>query len=173
MSIFSLHVGQFGIRVGEEYWSMMEADNNYSRSKNYFYESSSGLTPRCLITDFDNSAIEEIRNNKTSFSKSETVTGLYSDSGCWAYGYYSGGKEIMSKVSLNFTKEIEKCDNLKGIQYFSGISGAAGGGLSSLMLETLKQHVSDIPVVGVHVIPDEDVSFSPMDIYNSVFSLAV
>lgn len=173
MSIFSLHVGQFGIRVGEEYWSMMEADNNSSRTKNYFHESSSGLTPRCLTADFDNSVIEEIKYNKTSFSKSETVTGVYSDSGCWAYGYYVGGVEIMNKISLNFTKEIEKCDNLRGVQYFSGVSGAAGGGLSSFMLETLNQQISDIPVVGVHIIPDEDVTFSPMEIYNSVFSLAM
>ncbi len=170
MSIFSLHVGQFGTRIGEEFWSSMEADINSNRTKNYFNETTSGLVPKCLITDFDNSIIEEIKSGKSKFSQSETVTGLYSNNGSYAYGYYTGGSDIIESIKSNFTKEIEKCDNLKAVQYFSGISGAAGGGLSSRMLWGLKSEISNAPIVGIHIIPDMEDSVSATEIYNSVFS---
>ncbi len=170
MSIFSLHVGQFGTRIGEEYWAMMEADTNNVRSKNYFNETSYGLTPRCLITDFDNSVIEELKSNKSKFSQSETVTGLYSDTGSWAYGQYSGGSAIIGNIKENFTKEIEKCENLKAVQYFSGISGAAGGGLSTMMLWSLKSIIPDTPIIGIHVLPDVSEAFSPIEIINTLLS---
>ncbi|KAL2842644.1 Tubulin/FtsZ, GTPase domain-containing protein [Aspergillus pseudodeflectus] len=188
--IISIHVGQWGIDLGTNFWKGLLSEHgidNSGRSNSasdlqlesrgvYFNNTKVDCyIPRAIVTDLE--PITRKRFNENTVH--ELLPGqnkIYGQSGCynnWAKGFYSADAGEVTEKALDALRcEAEQCDSLQGIQMTHSIFAGTGGGMGSLLLSRLTEEYPEIHQMTSSVMPtysvDDGCVIRP---YNTVLSL--
>ncbi|KAF0974231.1 hypothetical protein FDP41_006841 [Naegleria fowleri] len=185
--IISLHIGQAGIQVGEQVWSLMCAEHGINQdgsrvvaknSSNHdcsvlFNEASSGkLVPRSLMVDLEPSVIDSVRNSsfKQLYNPAQLVSGKEDCSNNFARGHYTVGKDMLDVTIDRLRKIADNCTSLQGFQIFHSVGGGTGSGFASLLVERLSVEFPKKTKLSYTIYPSPQLSTSVVEPYNSVLS---
>lgn len=151
--IIHVQIGGYGNKTSPKYWENMANAYNLSelliseedipRINTYFRESETlkdHYVPRGIIIDFDSSGIRESLDSNFGHNYSEDNIFCYDNCGLgmFATGYYGEGADKIEDILEIFRKEIEKTENIQGIELNLNIYGGTGSGFGSLLMEKLK-----------------------------------
>lgn len=184
--IITLHVGQCGVRSGEEYWSQLgqELDIDGDGTNNgmydpsgcklsvYYDEAENGkrFIPRAIFADLDPQSLDDVRGGTHGrcFRPDNFNYGRNGSGGCFANGRYTNGNEVSDRVLDSFRRALESCDCLQGIQVTHSISGGTGSGLLSTVLSRLREECPDRIVQTFTLYPSPKSSTTRLEPYNAV-----
>ncbi|CAF0809546.1 unnamed protein product [Rotaria sp. Silwood1] len=186
--IITIQVGQAGNSIGEKFWELAcdehgidhcgnfhgESDLQLERINVYFTEvRNQRYVPRSIFIDLDQTSINKIQNsnNKNLFNPEFLINGKMSASNNFAKGYFTEGAEILPESMDIIRKIAEECDLVHGFQFLHSISGGAGGGLGSLLIDYIRQEYSDRIIKSYSIFPALSMSQVVVEPYNSVLTM--
>ncbi|CCK68714.1 gamma-tubulin KNAG_0B02710 [Huiozyma naganishii CBS 8797] len=188
--ILTLHVGQCGNQVGQQYWSQIAKEHGIGKDgqsvepddPNTFREDDTNpffrrnaqdrYTPRALMFDLEPKVINDAFNNYPGFfdpRNSWVSEEKYGAGNSWAKGYQEGQKSEEHFLNM-IDKELDSTENFEGFQLFHSVAGGTGSGLGSNLLETLADRYSKNILTTYSVFPT-DQSEVVVQPYNTVLTL--
>ena len=124
------------------------------------------------MVDLEPSVIDQIKATTGSlYNPANLISRTEGAGGNFAVGYLGAGREILPEVMERLDYEIERCDNVGGIIVIHATGGGSGSGFGSLVIESIKEKVPEIPVLSCAVLPSPQVSSVVTEPYNTVFAL--
>ncbi|PWA02301.1 hypothetical protein BB558_001570 [Smittium angustum] len=186
--IINLQLGQCGNQVGAEFWEMVAAEHGVSETGAYTGSNPNQLErinvyfeetrlrryiPRTIMVDLEDSVLSKIKQTTygTLFRPDNFISGGSGAGNNWAKGYYTEGAELIDEVMDTTRKEIEKCDQLSGFQLVHSLGGGTGSGMSSLVIQKLKEEYPDRMISNFCVLPSPKVSDTVVEPYNAVLTM--
>ncbi|XP_063955431.1 tubulin delta chain-like isoform X1 [Lytechinus pictus] len=175
MSTVFLHVGQCGNQLGQQFWQLVQQDDE---AKCTFYRRDQKLPS--LHVDTEKKVIAKLlRNSKQLPVREKNVILSKQGRGTnWAMGYHgtsTNPSESMIEVTLEvLRKEVERCDSFCGTVMMHSLSGGTGSGLQSLgshLCEAVRDTYPMAYILDVAVAPHTQ-GESPLQHYNNLFCLA-
>lgn len=185
-----ISIGQAGNQIASQFWitlckehgidpssgqcvSGSEPAGNWSSFFSRLGESSQGsCVPRAIMVDLEPSVIDQIKATTGSlYNPANLISRTEGAGGNFAVGYLGAGREILPEVMERLDYEIERCDNVGGIIVIHATGGGSGSGFGSLLIESIKEKVPEIPVLSCAVLPSPQVSSVVTEPYNTVFAL--
>mmetsp|Transcript_25285 Transcript_25285/g.83578 ORF Transcript_25285/g.83578 Transcript_25285/m.83578 type:complete len:282 (-) Transcript_25285:1591-2436(-) len=184
--ILTLQVGKTGILTGNEFWKSLVREKNllsdFSLGKNsptndnvFFEESNeSFFIPRTIIFDLSERDFNYIMKSNYSkmYDKNRHFILNKNTGNSWLKGYYEGISNC-NLVDNILRKRIEKMNSVKYFNVFNSINGGTGAGLSSYLIEYIRNNYPKSFINCCSIFPDlygnTQVTFQP---YNSVLSIA-
>jgi len=152
--IITIHVGQCGNRIGQNFWEHISQEHNISPDGThqgeynlklekidvYFDESfKSRHIPRAVFVDLEPIPIEAVQASKLGriFRPENFISGKNGASNLWAKGYYTEGAGVIDTIMDSVRQEVERADNVQGFQISHGLAGGTGCGLGCLIMDKL------------------------------------
>ena len=150
--IISIHIGQAGVQIGEQYWRLLaaehqvgadgaalEADDAEADCKPcMFYETRDGrLHARSLFVDMDSRSIDAAKtsSHRGLFAPNCLLGGREDSASNFGRAMYTDGRNQLSEPTCEaLRKQVERCDHFGGFQLFNSMGGGSGSGLSSELL---------------------------------------
>nr|CDS30095.1 tubulin beta 1 chain [Hymenolepis microstoma] len=183
-----LLVGQCGNHTGVKFWEIIadehgvnpngvfrgESDLQLERMNVYFTEAVGGrFVPRCVLMDLDPSSKDAVRSTPYGqlFRPANFVFGRSGSSNNWAKGRYTDGLELLDSALDIIRKEAEGCDQLQGFQIIHSIGGGCGSGMTTAVMDRLREEWPDRIFNNFTVFPSPKVSDVVVEPYNSIFTL--
>ncbi|CAG9330655.1 unnamed protein product [Blepharisma stoltei] len=185
--IVHLQIGCCGNTIGSKFWKSLFYDHGIDsttcqyngcfdyqlkRIDTYFNEILGGrYTPRAIFADLQQEVIDKYRTNEY-FAHLEPDNFLSenkasNDNYAQKYEHYEFKDHVMDIVR----KEAENSESLQGFQIFHAASGAAGSGLTSLLLENIKDEYSDRIIKTSSIIPYNEAMNLLTEPYDTIFLL--
>ncbi|CAG9330654.1 unnamed protein product [Blepharisma stoltei] len=185
--IVHLQIGNSGNAIGSEFWKSLfndhgidrttgqyidSFDNQLERIDTYFNEILGGrYTPRAIFADLQQEVIDKYRTNEyfahlesdNFLSENIVSRGNYAQK--WEHD------EFKDHVMDIVRKEAENSESLQGFQIFHAASGTAGSGLTSLLLENIKDEYSDRIIKTSSIIPYNEAMNLLTEPYDTIFLL--
>lgn len=128
--------------------------------------------PRAVMVDLEPSVVQEAQKSCGSlFNPANMITRIEGAGGNFAVGYLTEGREVLDQALERLEHEISKTDNMGGIFVIHSLGGGTGSGLGCLLMEVMRQHHPEIPIISVSVFPSPQVSSVVTEPYNTVFAL--
>ncbi|ESO02698.1 hypothetical protein HELRODRAFT_161992 [Helobdella robusta] len=188
MSCVILQIGQCGNQVGQQFWSLVDnslirhgystddADNcftltNPSNNQRYY---------RSINIDTENKVINSLFANNNKFLKfnfrpCNVITEKCGRGNNWAMGYYQGRlshrDDIFERTMQEMRKEVERGETFKGCAIFHSVSGGTGSGVSSRLVELIRDEYAKECLISFAVTPFEN-GDTPLQDYNSLLALS-
>ncbi|CAF1569525.1 unnamed protein product [Rotaria magnacalcarata] len=186
--IITVQVGQAGNCIGERFWKLAceehgidscgsyhgESDLQLERINVYFNEiRNQRYVPRSVFVDLDQMSINKIRNStyKNLFNPELLINGKMSASNNFAKGFFTEGAEILPELMDTIRRVAEECDLVHGFQFLHSISGGAGGGLGSLLIDNIRQEYLDRIIKTYSIFPALSMSHVVVEPYNAVLTM--
>ena len=184
-----LSVGQAGNQIATHFWQTLckehgidpqtglatarEPLGNWRAFFSRIGESAGGsYAPRAVMVDLEPSVVQEAQKACGSlFNPANMITRVEGAGGNFAVGYLTEGREVLDQALERMEHEISKTDNMGGIFVIHSLGGGTGSGLGCLLMEALRQHHPEIPIISVSVFPSPQVSSVVTEPYNTVFAL--
>lgn len=191
--VICIHLGQAGVQLGDSLWELfclehnIKPDGQMSKEKsidadvdnsfqNFFKEFADKAIPtyipRSVYLDLDPASIDEVRTGpyRKLYDSSQFVSGKEDAASNFARGRCTIGNNIIDKAMDRIQKLADDCASLHGIIVFNSVGGGTGSGLGSLVLERLADEYKKEAKIGIEVYPSSQLSCSPIEFYNSIFS---
>ncbi|CEL93227.1 unnamed protein product [Vitrella brassicaformis CCMP3155] len=107
----------------------------------FFDEASSGrYVPRSILVDLDKMFIDNLMTTDLGrLYRPENM--FYTDEGsgnCYARAFHTSGPDICDAMTEGVRRMVEGCDCLQGVQFAHSLAGGTGSGLTSLMLNSMR-----------------------------------
>lgn len=184
--VIMLHVGQAGLQVGAKYWRSICAEHNIDLKgapiggnlkgspETFFMKASSGkYVPRALMVDLEPKVIRQINTDMMPgfFDPKNLINGLYGGANSYGKGYLGEGRDIIDQVMEQVKKEVEKTESLQGFIVTHAVGGGSGGGLTSLILEKLKEEYPKKIIWTFSILPSPLLSDAVVEPYNAILAL--
>ncbi len=183
--VIMIHVGQAGLQVGADYWKLICKEHNLDLQGNivgeslgtpevFFMKASGGkLVPRAILVDTEPKTIREKSEVDLPkfFDPKNLVYGKYGGANNYAKGYLGEGREMIDKVMDAVRKEVEKTNSLQGFIMTHSIGGGTGSGLSSLILEKIKEEYPKKILMTSSIFPSPLMSDAVVEPYNAILAL--
>lgn len=185
-----ISIGQAGNQIAASFWKTIclehgidplngttstgqDPRGNWSAFFTRLGEGNGGsYVPRAVMVDLEPSVIASVKAHSGSlFNPASLISRTEGAGGNFAIGYLSAGREILPEVMARVDGEIDRCDNVGGIIVIHSTGGGTGSGLSSLVIETIKEKNPEIPVLSCAILPSPQVSSVVTEPYNTVFAL--
>ncbi|KAM7537679.1 hypothetical protein Aperf_G00000064783 [Anoplocephala perfoliata] len=183
-----LLVGQCGNHTGIKFWELIasehgvapnggfygESELQLERMNVYFNEAMGGrFVPRCVLIDLDPSTGDIVRGSPFGhlFRPENYVSGRAGSGNNWAKGRYTDGLELLDTCLDVIRKESENCDQLQGFQILHSIGGGCGSGMTTAIMDQLREEWPDRIFNNFTVYPSPKVSDVVVEPYNSIFSI--
>lgn len=185
-----LSVGQAGNQIAASFWKTIcqehgidpltgqtvngqEPRGNWGSFFTRLGDGSGGsYVPRAVMVDLEPSVISNVKANSGSlFNPANLISRTEGAGGNFAIGYLGAGREVLPEVMSRLDHEIEKCDNVGGVIVLHSTGGGTGSGLSSLIIEAIKEKNPEIPILSCAILPSPQVSSVVTEPYNTVFAL--
>lgn len=180
--IVTLHIGQCGNQIGNEFWKKMCTEHRIStegrlltdqedRKDVLFYQADDfSFIPRAILIDLEPRVI----NNCLSLFNKENIFISNEGGGAgnnWAHGYYVANKCKADVLDI-VQREVEACDSLETFMLMHSVAGGTGSGFGSLMLENLRDNYPKKLITSFSILPtNEEGSDVVVQPYNTVLSL--
>lgn len=180
-------VGQFGCNVGVEYINRLclehnilpngkksndYPDNNYVSSN--FLESKDGkLSPRAIFIDNDEKIYDTLIQTPYSsvFDKGSAYCTDFKEASSFQDYIYDIDEYYIEEISNSIRKNIEKCDDIEGFQFFYSVSGGTGSGMGSQMLCALRDQYPAEMFSLLTLYPSTRLSTDIKTYHNTVFAM--
>ena len=185
-----ISIGQAGNQIAASFWKTVclehgidplngttadgqDPKGNWSAFFTRLGEGTGGsYVPRAVMVDLEPSVIASVKAHSGSlFNPASLIHRTEGAGGNFAIGYLGAGREILPEVMARIDGEIERCDNVGGIIVIHSTGGGTGSGLSSLVIEAVKEKNPEIPVLSCAILPSPQVSSVVTEPYNTVFAL--
>lgn len=185
-----ISIGQAGNQIASSFWTTIckehgidpqtgssgtgkEPAGNWTSFFSRLGESSEGsCVPRAIMVDLEPSVIDHIKASTGSlFNPANLISRTEGAGGNFAVGYLGAGREVLPQVMERLDYEIDRCDNVGGIIIIHSTGGGSGSGLGSLVIESIKEKLPEIPLLSCAVLPSPQVSSVVTEPYNTVFAL--
>ncbi|KAK1936347.1 putative tubulin [Babesia divergens] len=195
--VLNINLGQCGIQVAGLFWETFSNALKLSdgtrraileEAQCFFWQSNkeapfeddgfvdsstfvSGLRSRCILVDTEVGTVSEIlqRKHLNNIDNTNIVCGTEATGGNWSTAYYDYGPQYHDALEELLIKNAEHIDEC--FQYFNltfAISGGAGSGLGSYMLDLLKDEYPKVYRICNVITQDTVAAVSP---YNTVLCL--
>ncbi|ETO31623.1 hypothetical protein RFI_05497 [Reticulomyxa filosa] len=92
------------------------------------------------------------------------------DTGNFARGHYTFGKQVIDKVNDRLRKLVDNCDNAMGFIFSHSVGGGTGSGLGALILECLAADYKKKTKLGFDIYPSSMLSTCILETYNSLLA---
>jgi tubulin alpha len=145
--IISLHIGQAGIQLAKPLWKLLCLEHEISldggentssvldrasNCKSFFVEKAENrYEPRTIFADCGN---EAFLDPLPIFNQGSFYSGSAQSDGNFAKVRSLDVEELKNKIRL----QTEQCDYLEGFLFYQSTTGGAGSGLTSSLLQSLK-----------------------------------
>jgi hypothetical protein len=163
MELLPISIGQAGNQINFELSSLFKIED---------FKTINGDLVKNILIDTEKKVIGNYftKNNKLADFYAEGVNVITNSSGRgnnWALGYsvdfkegkgswdYEGDKNISLESVEKINKFLEKCEFLKGFLFIHSLNGGTGSGVTSRIIEILKDDYPkfkfvDCPVIGMN-----------------------
>ncbi|KAK9500005.1 hypothetical protein O3M35_002921 [Rhynocoris fuscipes] len=185
--VISLHVGQFGVQVGNALWELYcfeheiepngELKNENTQDEHnlgaFFTEHANGsYTSRAIFTDLESGVVDEIRNGpyKELHDSSRLISGDEDAANNYARGRYNIGRKQIGSTAEVIRVASEHCDQVNGFMTFHSLTGGTGSGFHSLIDDLLSDNYNKKRLLEVALIPSSQLSTSVVEPYNTVLA---
>ena len=180
--IISIHVGETGLRVGQQYWQTLANEHALDHSSGQlisgddsktehvnkvFDENSSGVyTPRAVFVDVNSLSFDRVLTDDSLLADWERVCGQLDKAGTFAEGKYNVVAQHKNDVNDAVQRELEKWDSLDTMLVFGSTCGGTGSAFFEIFSKTYKDFINFAWV------PSINITSNPIELYNSLLSLA-
>ena len=177
--IVSIHIGETGLRIGQQYWHTLahehsldpssgqivgDDDSQIENLNKVFDENSSGVyTPRAVFVDATPFSLDQMYHDESVISNCQRVWGSTKfDPASW----FSDGRDYVFKylkedILKSINKEIEKCESLDTVLIFASICGGTGSAIVAEFTKIFKDSINFI------LVPNNSRTSTPAEIYNA------
>jgi len=186
--VITLHVGQCGVQIANNLWSMMlhdmdidkgglateyDTENHYDRNA-MFFETTYGWTPRTLLIDSEPSVVEDLYMSSIGnlFDEESLIVGIDGASNCYTRGKLKVAMEIGEQIIVTVRRFVEKCDIVSALNIWHSIQGGTGSGLVTYMLDSFADMFYKKIQCANTNIPCPVQADSTTCAYNSILSIA-
>ena len=140
-----------------------------------FNEMSKGnYTARSLLIDMDPYNINNVHNTykyKSLFNKSSILSGKQDAASVFPVARYTNGKEMADSIKAEIKNLVDSCDKLQGFVINHGLTGGAGTGLTTLILEEINANYPKKCVAVYSTMHDETFLSHPTQVYNGILMM--
>ena len=180
--IVSIHVGETGLRVGQQYWQTLTHEYALDPSSNQlvgsddskaepvnkvFDENSSGVyTPRAVFVDANSLSFDRVLTDDLLLADWQRVCGQLDKAGIFAEGKYNVVAQFKNDVNDAVQRELEKWDSLDTMLVFGSTCGETGSTFFEIFSKTYKDFIN------FAIVPSVNITSNPIELYNSMLSLA-
>ncbi|KAL7668766.1 hypothetical protein ACOME3_009456 [Neoechinorhynchus agilis] len=186
--IITIHFGYAGNVVGSEFWKILAnehainadgkvsqniSDRHLIKANTYFNSASSGrYVPRALLMDFESETFSFIRKSKFGalFRPSSFYRAKGTTRSNWARCNCGNGSGSLADFGDLIRAELETCDNIQGFQLMHSVSGGCGGGYGTLVLKSLRDEYSKLPIVCDVMVPSRNFEDHGLESINAALS---
>lgn len=188
--IVNIQIGECGNRIGSAFWrtisdeqsidwdgtdlAINEDDFTIKYGKMFYNETKEGkYFPRAISIGLDSGKMDQIYTGKDKIIYEFTYHnnfGHLNSSNTFSKGYYQYGKEYGQTYLEYIRKEIENCDSFQGFQITHSQEGGSGSGLTSYIIDELRNEYPDVVISTNSIIPSNLVSDVMLQCYNFVLS---
>ncbi len=173
MDYLVISIGQAGNQINQELSNLFLSETSVKNQINPSFMTLQGDLLKNILIDTEPKVIKSkyLEDQKLSKFYAQDINVITNSSGRgnnWALGYSLDYKETRSikdeykNVNISFdsvekiNKFMERCDFLKGFMFIHSINGGTGSGVSSRVIEMLKDQYSkftfvDCPVIGMNI----------------------
>lgn len=186
--IVSIHVGQTGNQIADEFWRLILREHNLNpdgtttaatdksnqHQEVFFHRERDGkYVPRAVLVDLEPGVISRIESGEMGslFDKGAIVKKLPGASNNWARGYCVEGERVIDQIMNVIDAAVEKTKALQGFMITHSIGGGSGSGLGALIIERLRATYPKKQIFTFSVAPSALISDSAIEPYNAVLSL--
>lgn len=188
--IIVIHIGECGNQIGSKFWEVICDEHGIDRTGTYhgdrdaqlerinvfFNEASGGrYVPRAVLVDLKPDTMDSVRAGPFGqlFKPDNFIFGQTGSGGIFAKGYYTEGAKIVVDSVMDVVKrEAESCDCLQGFMIFHSLGGGTGSGLSSLIIEKIREEYPDRMMVSFPVFPSRKISDNGLlENYNAALAI--
>ncbi|KAL3314552.1 hypothetical protein Ciccas_006825 [Cichlidogyrus casuarinus] len=187
--IVVLPVGGAGNKIGAKFWEVVsdehgvdmdgiftgKSDLQSERLNVYFTEASTQrYVPRSVNIDLDPNTATSIRNTPVGklLRPDYFVSGIESGSNNFARCRYGDGAKLVEPAMDIIRKCVETCEFAQGFQIMHAVGGGSGSGITSLLMDALREFYPDKVINTFSVIPSKKTSEIVVENYNAIFSIS-
>lgn len=186
--IVHIQIGQCGNRIGSRFFEMIANEHlihgtNYGCSDDYLYGIKTYYNeniyneyePRAISFGYDPSDLSKVFTGENpqiyiyNYEYEDKKMSFFKDN--WAHSYYFNEYEDSGNKLDIIRKEVEKCDCLQGFQLVHSCSGGIGSGLSSYIIENVRDEYPDRKIITYSVFPSQELSESLLEPYNFILTI--
>jgi tubulin beta len=187
--IITIHIGHCGITLGAKFWETLchehgidpngtydgDSDQQLERINVFFNKATGGrYIPRAVLVDLEPNALDTLRAGVYGkmFRLDNFIFGQSGAGNIWAKGYHTEGAELIDSLFNVIRREAEECSDLQGFIVVHSVGSGTGGGMGSLLIESLRKEYPDQIIATFSVFPSYKVSDTAIAPYNAVLSTA-
>lgn len=191
----SVHVGQCGNQIGQEFWTdllsefasshipgtvpvyspaMARSFHNFDKKTGEMREPGSAVShivARAVLVDMEERVVDRLTRSKIGRIFNANLTDCSGSGNNWAVGHRVMGEKHGDEILDLIRREMESCDACDAIMWSLSTGGGTGSGLGSFLLERVADEYQNISRIVTVVFPSgpDDVVTSP---YNSILATA-
>ncbi|MEZ5300661.1 MAG: tubulin beta chain [Verrucomicrobiales bacterium] len=186
--ILSIHVGQCGNQIGEQFWRLVTREHGLNldgspnasahtdrRNQGVFFDqvSPTKFVPRAVLVDLEPGVISRVEGGDMAelFDSGSIVKKIPGAANNWARGYKVEGEKVIDQIMNVIDSAVEKTESLQGFMVTHSIGGGSGSGLGSLIIERLRQAYPRKKLFTFSVAPSPLISDSAIEPYNATLTL--
>ncbi|KAK8838894.1 hypothetical protein M9Y10_032936 [Tritrichomonas musculus] len=184
--IIQIQVGECGNRVGARFWERLRYESciNYNNEHEhdtsnssipqvYFRETEEQkMYPRSIMIGYNHNQIDDVLTGENP--KIYEYNYLYpyeSHNSTWSRGNILNGNLHGTKIFEYIRKEVEACNSLQGFQICHSMAGGTGSGLSSYIINQIKDEYPDRVIMSHSIFPSFLIDDFVCQPYNFVLSM--